>query len=185
MSMIFTQNGLIICVQWKFFLHHLNSQCADTKFTIEIEKEGYLAFLDVLVKKVDDTLKTSVYRKPTDSELYLQYTSNHAKTIKNRIVNTLLHRADTICSDIKEKENEYKKVEEILLKNGYPGALINNIKNKRKRKQENPCLPPLAQEEKKDEKKKREALVALPYTPTWRKNKKDWKQIRRQSCFLV
>jgi hypothetical protein len=84
--MSMTKSGLIICVQWNSFLHHLNSQCADTKFTIEIEKEGSPAFLAFLAKRVDDTLTTTFCRKPTDSELYLQYTSNHAKTIKNGIV---------------------------------------------------------------------------------------------------
>jgi hypothetical protein len=68
-----------------------------------------------LVKRVGDTLQTSVYRKPTDSELYLQYTSNHAKTLKKGIVNTDCIEI-TLFSDIKQKENEYKKVETILLK---------------------------------------------------------------------
>jgi hypothetical protein len=46
------------------FLHHLNSQWKyDTKFTIEIEKEGSLAFLDVLVKRAGDTLTSSAYKK--------------------------------------------------------------------------------------------------------------------------
>jgi hypothetical protein len=52
-----------------------------------------LPFLDVELTSSDDKLVTKVYRKPTNSDLYLQYDSSHPKRVKNGIVNTLLHRA--------------------------------------------------------------------------------------------
>ena len=50
----------------------------DHKFTFEQESEGSLPFLDALiVRKKDGTIKLQVYRKPTDTDQYLNYQSHH------------------------------------------------------------------------------------------------------------
>ena len=43
------------------FLEHLNDQCAEIHFIMEIESEGSIPFLDVHVKE-ESKLTTSVYR---------------------------------------------------------------------------------------------------------------------------
>ncbi|GJQ78841.1 hypothetical protein Trydic_g2681 [Trypoxylus dichotomus] len=54
------------------FLGHRNSQHPDIKFTMEVEKDGVIPFLDVLVKrKPNARLGHSVYRKPTHTDRYL------------------------------------------------------------------------------------------------------------------
>jgi hypothetical protein len=53
-------------------LLHLNAQEPKIQFTIEMEKEGSLPFLDVLLKKKEDGfLSFSVYRKETHTDEYL------------------------------------------------------------------------------------------------------------------
>ena len=47
------------------FLKFLNTQHPNIKFTFEKEKDGKLAFLDVLISETDQNLCTSVYRKMT------------------------------------------------------------------------------------------------------------------------
>ncbi|KAG5324364.1 SETMR methyltransferase, partial [Acromyrmex heyeri] len=50
----------------------LNNQHPNIHFTIDIEKNGKLLFLDVLVsKKADGTLDHQVYRKPTHTDTYV------------------------------------------------------------------------------------------------------------------
>ena len=44
---------------------HLNEQNADIHFTKEIEENGKLPFLDCLVSRDKNELRTTVYRKPT------------------------------------------------------------------------------------------------------------------------
>jgi hypothetical protein len=67
------------------FLQHLNNIHPNIKFTMEVEQNGCLPFLDVLVgRRPDRSLGHSVYRKSTHMELYL-----HAKSStiwhKNRL----------------------------------------------------------------------------------------------------
>jgi hypothetical protein len=136
-------------------LQHFNNQCEETKFTIEKEENDCLPFLDVRVKRKNNKIVTEVYRKPTDSGLILQYDSNHPLTVKKGLVNTLLHRATTHCSNVSIYNDEIKKVEAILLENKYPLKLIQSIKK--------------ARDSKKDikrEEKKPQATIKLPYIPS-------------------
>jgi predicted GIY-YIG superfamily endonuclease len=71
-------------------------------------------------------------------------------------VNTLLHRAESHCSDPKSHKEEVEFVEKVLTNNKYPPKLINNIKRKRRHKQLNAQV----------EKSKPDATVVIPYVPT-------------------
>ena len=136
------------------FQAHFNRQSEVTKFTIEREKDQELPYLDVLVKRKNNKLTTEVYRKPTDSGLYLQYDSSHPYTVKNGIVNTLIHRAKTHSSDKAKYEKEINRVKSTLVENKYPTKLIDKIIKKREK-----------EERKETEKKKPEATITLPYIP--------------------
>ena len=83
------------------FLQHLNSIHPNIKFTSEEMKEdGSMPFLDILITPTDDgSLKTSVFRKKTHTDLYLQWDSHHNIPSKYSVAGTLYHRANTICSD--------------------------------------------------------------------------------------
>ncbi|KYN11910.1 hypothetical protein ALC57_15926 [Trachymyrmex cornetzi] len=60
------------------FLVFLNKQHPNIHFTIDIEENGKLPFLDVLVfKKADGTLGHQVYRKPTHTNRYLHAEWHH------------------------------------------------------------------------------------------------------------
>jgi hypothetical protein len=118
------------------FHQHLNSITPCTQFTIEKDKDGCIPFLDELVKRENGKIETEVYRKPTDSGLYLNYNSNHPKAVKNGIANLLFCRAETHSSTPSSYKKAVKKVEKILQQNQYPTELIRNIKNKRQQEQQ-------------------------------------------------
>jgi hypothetical protein len=91
------------------FLNHLSSLRTSIQFTMEIESDGIIPFLDVLVKRKGPTLTTKVYRKPTHMGHYLNFESNHLPHVKQGTVHSLYSTASTICQErqdlLKETDN--------------------------------------------------------------------------------
>ena len=52
-------------------LESLNSFCSNIKFTVKIEKGNIIAFLDILLIRSKDLINTTVYRKKTNTDLYI------------------------------------------------------------------------------------------------------------------
>ena len=77
---------------------HLNYIDPHIKFTIELPGTDGLPFLDTLTKPTPSSTVFKVYRKPTHTERYLDYNSNHPISTKLSIIHTLLHRAKQVCS---------------------------------------------------------------------------------------
>ena len=78
-------------------LDHLNSIRPTIKFTIELEKDGTLPFLDVLLQREEDgNLDIMVYRKPTHTDQYLRFQSHHPSHVKRGLVRCLHDRARCI-----------------------------------------------------------------------------------------
>ena len=101
-------------VNKKDFLQHNNSVDPAIKYTVEDNKEdGSVSFLDAIVKpEVDGGLSITVYRKPTDTDQYLQWDSHHNLSAKFSVINTLSHRAKTVCSNpelLKQEKEHLRK----------------------------------------------------------------------------
>ena len=104
------------------FLDHINNLGPNIQFTTEDAKpDGSLPFLDTLIhKQPDNSLSTSVYRKPTHTDLYLQWNSHHHLSAKYCVINTLRHRAKTVCSNHYLLEEEEEHLNRALGNCGYP-----------------------------------------------------------------
>jgi hypothetical protein len=79
------------------FLHHLNSVRATIKFTMEVEANNTLQFLDDLVMKRGPELTTKVHRKPTHTGRYLHFKCNHPHHVKRKVFHSLVNRTKLIC----------------------------------------------------------------------------------------
>ena len=83
------------------------------QFTIEHDKDNKIAFLDVMVEKDGLNVKTSIYRKNTHTDRYINFSSspkNFTGTIK-----CLQHRAERIC-DKEDVNKELEHLEEVFEK---------------------------------------------------------------------
>jgi hypothetical protein len=78
------------------FLRHLNSIHPNTTFTVEVEQNKVLPFLDDLVSRPDGSLGHSVYRKSTHTDLYLHAKSQHHPEQKWAGLTALVRRARTV-----------------------------------------------------------------------------------------
>ena len=114
------------------FFHHINSLDENIKFTAETTKgDGSIPFLDTLVtSQSDGSLQTKVYRKPTNTNQYLQWDSHHAISNKYSVISSLLHRAKDICSNKDLLEEEQMQIQRALTTCKYPEWAINRMKVK-------------------------------------------------------
>jgi hypothetical protein len=111
------------------FLNNLD-ESGSIKFTYEMETDGKLPFLDLqIIRKEDGSLKLQVYRKPTHTDQYLNFTSHHPIEHKLSVVRTLLDRSRSLVSETIDKEEEEKHVETALMSCGYPKWTFNKVKN--------------------------------------------------------
>jgi hypothetical protein len=111
-------------------LEQANSISATVKLTLGRERMGVcLPFLDVKIVREGDKLNTSV--KATYSGRYLNFTSNHPRSVKAGVESCLLLRAETHCSDVESVSKEIKHIKTTLKHNGYPSRVFREIERKK------------------------------------------------------
>ena len=82
----------------KHVFQKLNNFHANINFMYELESDGSIPFLDVLIMKKHDKLETTVYRKNTNTDLYLHWDAFAPRTWKIGTIRTLMQRAYKVCS---------------------------------------------------------------------------------------
>ena len=60
---------------------------------MEEESNGELVFLGTLVKRNNGKISVLVYRKPTHTDQYLQYSSHHQTSSKETVLSSLFNTA--------------------------------------------------------------------------------------------
>ena len=110
----------------------LNNFHPNIKFTHEIEQEGKIAFLDVLIKTEEDrTIQTGVYRKPTNNSIYINWDAYAPKQWKIGTLSGMVRRAYEICSNENELKKELAHLKKVFTTiNGYPHSLVCSIMKK-------------------------------------------------------
>ena len=113
-------------------MDHINSIDPNIRFTSEDPiDDGCISFLDILIiPEKDGKLNTTVYRKPTHTDLYLHWDSHHTIPSKYSVVSTLYHRANTICSTPQHLQKEEKHLSQALKGCKYPTWALNRVKLK-------------------------------------------------------
>ena len=114
------------------FLQHINSVDPAIRFTVEDNKEdGSIPFLDTIVKpEVDGSLSITVYRKPTHTDQYLQWDSHHHLSAKFSVIQTLSHRASTVCSNPELLQKKKQHLRKALTKCNYPKWALDKVEKR-------------------------------------------------------
>ena len=107
----------------------LNSFHKNIKFTYEFEQENQISFLDVLItRKQDGSMETSVYRKPTHTDIYMNWNACAPTSWKTATVKSLVKRAINISSTKENLKNELSHLKKVFTENNnYPSKFIDNI----------------------------------------------------------
>ena len=102
-------------------LSKLNSYHDNIEFINEIENDGKLTFLDVLVIRKDCEVETTVYRKSINNDIYLHWQSFSPTTWKRGAQQT----AFKVCFNDQHLQNEIKRLKKVFRDiNGYPNWII-------------------------------------------------------------
>jgi hypothetical protein len=133
------------------FLDHLNSLNPHIQFTFETETNNSLPFLDCLITRSDGVLTTSVYRKPTNTDRLLDFSSYHPLSHKASTVKTLFDRADRLCNTRLAKKSEHRALNRQFSINGYAPSFVKRILNRK------PLVRPT------DPQIERPTIVSIPY----------------------
>ena len=114
------------------FLQHIKSVDPAIRLTVEDNKEdGSFPFLDTIVKpEADGTLSITVYRKPTNTDQYLQWDSHHHLSAKFSVIHTHSHRASTVCSKPELLQQERDHLRKALTKCKYSKWALDKVEKR-------------------------------------------------------
>lgn len=114
----------------KYVQEELNSFHQNIQFTYELEDNGKISFLDVLVTKTDTngSLETSVFRKATNTDIYMNWKSHAPQAWKIATLKSLIKRAVLISSTDSALKSELEHLKRVFCElNDYPSALVDKI----------------------------------------------------------
>ena len=109
-------------------LEPLNSFHSNIKFTVEIEKGNKIAFLDKLSIRYKNLINTTVYRKKTNADLYINWKSFSPNNWKWGTLKNLVSRAYDTCSTEKYLKEELNHIETVFKhQNNDPSWVIDKV----------------------------------------------------------
>ncbi|XP_075160352.1 uncharacterized protein LOC142233335 [Haematobia irritans] len=132
----------------------LNSFHNNIRFTMELEQNQKLPYLDLLITKDEGKLKMDWYQKNTASGRIMNYFSNHPKRIIINTAKNLIHRVLSI-SDHQFQQKNKKKLQDILENNNFPSNLIKSLIAEYK-----------PSSKKRDDENDKKTFRSLTYVPT-------------------
>ena len=104
-------------------LKQINELHPSLKFTMEIENNGALPFLDTLLQRdMDGKISSTWYSKKTDTGLVMNYHSLAPEIYKRSVVCGMVHRIIRACSSWESIHKSLAKAKVILENNQYPAS---------------------------------------------------------------
>ena len=122
-TFVFIRKG---CVE--HVLARLNSFHKNIQFTYELENQNKLPFLDVLLIRRGNKIETTVYRKSTNNDIYLNWGSFAPVTWKRGTLKTLFNRAYIVCSTDYHLKEELEDLRYVFQKhNNYTKWMMKQV----------------------------------------------------------
>lgn len=119
--------------QENYILEKFHNYHDHLKFTIEIENNHSINFLDMTIYHDNNNMETEWHTKPTWSGRYLNFLSQHPMSQKKSVIIGLADRAINL-SDNTHRHSAIQKAKHTLKLNNYPDKLVNKIFNSRLQK---------------------------------------------------
>ena len=160
-TICFIKNGSV-----EHVLSTLNNFHSSIDFTYETESGNKLSFLDVKLICADDNIETCVFKKPTNTDIYIHWNSFAPFQWKYITLKTLVYRAYIVCSDNQYLEPELDYFRKVFRNfNSYPDWFITKVVNEVKDDFNKQIVPPTRHTETTDGENNniRKPMMILPY----------------------
>lgn len=116
-------------------LNLINSICSHIQFTHEIETNGQIAFLDLLITRdIDGTLSIDIYRKPTHTDRYITNDSFHHHSHKHAAFNSMIYRLVNLPLNRERFIREWEYIVKVADLNGFHESLMLRLLERHQRK---------------------------------------------------
>lgn len=100
-------------------LNHLNNFSPHLQYTCEVENDGKLPFLDIIISREADKLDFNIYRKPTSTSRLIPIESNHHPSQKYAAFNSMVHRLVNFPLSKESYTTELAHIKNMAKINGY------------------------------------------------------------------
>lgn len=112
-------------------LRAFNNYHHKLQFTVEVEENRQLPFLDMIViRNENQTFTTDWFKKAIASGRFLNFYSMHATHLKTNVAYNLIERVNKL-STVKTQQEKNQTITQELQSNDYPKTLINRMINSR------------------------------------------------------
>ncbi|XP_021935838.1 uncharacterized protein LOC110837712 [Zootermopsis nevadensis] len=118
-------------------LNEFNNINQNIQFTIELEQNNTINYLDLTIIRKTKRFEFKIYRKPTTTSTIIHASSCHPFEHKQMSINYLLNRKNLYPISTKNKQIELNIIQQILNENGYNNHKINIKPNKTTKPNEN------------------------------------------------
>ena len=99
-------------------------QSGQRGFTMELEENRGIPFLDVCIKRDHNSFSTTVHHKKTFTGLNTKWDSFTLRKCKINLIRTLSYRCLRICSKSTSLQSTLSELKNSLLQNGYRRGII-------------------------------------------------------------
>ena len=127
--------------QLQEFKVYISSRMPTIKFTLEHSQQS-ISFLDVMVTKKSEQLDTKVYRKETDRNSFLDFSSYHTPGLKKGLPYSQLVRIKRICSSEMAFEEQAADLCSRFREKGYREDILNDALQRARDLDRNHLLKP-------------------------------------------
>lgn len=112
----------------------LNNQIDSIKFTYEEEENNQIAFLDLIIKRVEDKVGFAVHHKPTSTMRMITSDSFCPIQHKQAAFHSMIHRLCRLPLSAADYKSEYEHIVKVARVNGYPVSMVTTMIRKHSKK---------------------------------------------------
>ncbi|XP_044760166.1 uncharacterized protein LOC123317626 [Coccinella septempunctata] len=115
-------------------LHEINKIHPNIKFTLEVETQGSIDFLDLTISRSEESFSYKIFHKPTQTDVLIHADSNHPRSHKMAAFHSFANRLLSVPMTEFDYEAELNIIQQLAQNNGYNPSIITSLIEKIKRR---------------------------------------------------